>query len=158
MNKMYLVIGDWSYDGHGKYEKILVSVNKEVIKVQEAYKSSCKLTGISFNHSGDFTGKEEERGLKEAGKYRISAEYKDNSISKEVEAILCEYNYPMSKFDNYKDCFYLYQDSFVDLWFWFVGLSLPDLEWKKVEDDIPVINGYWDDNLNIQLGYGIFLD
>jgi len=57
MNKMYLVLGDWSDDGHGKYEKVLVEVNKTIEEVQNAYKNSCKLTGISFNGSNeDFTG------------------------------------------------------------------------------------------------------
>ena len=35
---MYLVLGDWSEDGHGRSQKILVNVNKSVSEVQQAYK------------------------------------------------------------------------------------------------------------------------
>jgi hypothetical protein len=35
MNKMYLVLGDWSDDGHGKYKKILVKCNKTVKEIQD---------------------------------------------------------------------------------------------------------------------------
>ncbi len=57
MNKMYLVLGDPSQDGHSQYDKVLFEVNKTLEEVQQAYKDSCKLTGISFNHSYDYTEK-----------------------------------------------------------------------------------------------------
>jgi hypothetical protein len=47
---------------------------------------------------------------------------------------------------------------FLYLWTEFVKLSLPDLIINKIAEDnsIPVINGYWNDNLNVQFGYGLY--
>ena len=33
MNKMYLVLGDWSDDGHGKYDNILLQSNLSVKEI-----------------------------------------------------------------------------------------------------------------------------
>ena len=51
--KMYLVLGDWSDDGHGKTDKILLESNKPVEEVQEAYRNSCKLMKIDFHDHDD---------------------------------------------------------------------------------------------------------
>jgi len=153
MNKMYLVIGDWSDDGHGKYEKVLVEVNKSVEEVQNAYKASCKLTGISFNGNEDYT--EQGRDWEEAGKYQIAVDYEESKLTKETEEILIKHNCPADILDTYKEEQYV--DTFVALWFWFVGLSLQELEYKVSKDDIPNINGYWNKNLNAGFGYGLYL-
>jgi hypothetical protein len=52
-----------------------------------------------------------------------------------------------------------YDDLFTEIWIWFVKLSLPEntiLEKADVKDKIPVINGYWNKNLNVQFGYGLY--
>jgi len=152
MNKMYLVLGDWSDDGHGKFEKILVEVNKTVEEVQNAYKASCKLTGIAFDHDEDYT--ETNRGWKEAEKYRIAVEYEDSNLSGEVLEILTKFGCPLKMLEYYNEdaC----QENYVKLWFWFINLSLPYLEYEIVADDTPNINGYWSKNLNASFGYGLF--
>jgi len=152
MNKMYLVIGDWSDDGHGKYDKLLVRVNKSVEEVQNAYKTSCLLTGISFNGNDDFTGR--KRTWRSVEKYLIATDYEQfGTLHDETKEILKEFNCPcIVDFEESAS------DTFPDLWFWFVKLSLPDLEYEIVQekDTTPVINGYWDKNLNVQFGYGLY--
>lgn len=150
--RMKLVLGDWSNDGHGQSEEIVIVANHSVEDVQQAYKDSCKLTGVSFNHNKDYT--EVKRDYDEAEKYRIATEYEDNCVSPEVVEILSKYE----GFDKFgmTDEYFSLDEIFSDLWFWFVKLSLSDLEYEIVEDTVPVINGYWNKNLNVQFGYGLF--
>jgi len=154
MNKMYLVLGDWSDDGHGKSEKVLVEVNKTVEEVQNAYKDSCKLTGISFNGNEDYT--ETGRHWEIANKYRIAVEYEDYKLSDAVLEVLEKFKCPKEIIENYNE--EAYEGNYIPLWFWFIGLYLPDLDYKIIKegDGIPCINGYWDKNLNVGFGYGLY--
>lgn len=154
MYRSYLVLGDWSDDGHGKMEKVLVETNHPVEKLQQAYKDSCKLTGISFNYNENFTGI--ERDWKEQDKYQIAVEYEDNSLSDECFDALNKFGFSEAFDVKSVDEFEL-GEQFTELWLWFVKLSLPDLVYNVVEDTIPTINGYWNKNLNVQFGYGLYL-
>ena len=159
---MYLVLGDWSSDGHGKYDKVLVESNKTVKEIQNAYKASCRLTGVSFNHNDDFTGR--KRDYKEKQKYHIATEYEQGfDVSDEAKQALRDAGFDVDK----HFAFGMDEDSdqiedndviFLHLWTEFVKLSLPDLIMNKIPEDnsIPVINGYWDKNLNVQFGYGLY--
>jgi hypothetical protein len=152
-NKMFLVLGDWSGDGHNISEKVLVEVNQTVPDVQRAYKASCKLTGVSFNHNEDFTGT--SRSYTIADNYRIATGYGSGlDITDEVAKAFKKHGI---EFEVNEDAGL--EEQFVKLWFDFVKLSLPDLEWRipKGKDEIPCINGYWGD-LNVQFGYGLYGD
>lgn len=158
--KMYLVLGDWSGDGHSISEKILMESNYPVDKVQQAYKDSCKLTGISFNHNEDYTGI--KRDWQERDKYHIATEYGKSDVSDECVEALAKHGLILPKKSDDKEAYYDYFDSdyywFTNLWTDFVKLSLPDLELtrSKEVDKIPVINGFWNKDLNVQFGYGLF--
>lgn len=155
MNLMRLVIGDWSDDGHGKSDEVLVNVNVSVEEVQNAYKSACRLTGISFNHNNDFTGR--KRNWEDQKKYHIATGYASGlwNISDECKKVLTEYGIDYeSIIEKDGDL----TEIFTELWFSFVELALPELKWsfQKEENKIPVINGYWNKNLNVQFGYGLY--
>ncbi len=165
---MHLVLGDWSDDGHGKHDKVLLESNVFVKEIQEAYKASCKLTGVSFNHNEDYT--ETNRPWEEADKYRIATEYEDGVLSKFVFDILSKHSLTKEMLkewdkDGYSDDseengIGLYIESYIQLWIWFVKLSLPNdtiLIPVNERDEIPAINGYWNENLNVQFGYGLYL-
>jgi len=155
MYQMYLVLGDWSDDGHGKSDKILVNVNWAVKNVQDAYKASCKLTGISFNNGEDYTGL--KRPFQIANNYKIAVEYEDSKLHENVLEVLEKFKCPTELIEYYKE--EAYDKNYIALWFWFVSLSLPGLEYTIDEkgDGIPCINGYWDKNLNVGFGYGLYL-
>lgn len=154
VNKMYLVIGDWSDDGHGKSDKILLEINHTVEEVQQAYKDSCKLTGISFNINEDYT--ERGRDWQEISKYQICCDYEDNLIKEETMEILEKYKCPLLN-NIKKDDKHIYdKDLFINLLMWFISLSLNDLKYEHIQDNVPVINGYWNNNLNVGFGYGIY--
>ena len=160
-HKFKLVLGDWSGDGHREYVNRVIECNHDVKTMQEAYKASCKKFGFSFNHNDDFTGI--ERDYMEAKKYQVCSEYEDNKVSEEVLQILDANNCPWRDLidekppEDISEGATIYLDGFVKLLMWFISQSLDEkLEWKESSDEIPVLNGYWDENLNIQFAYGLF--
>lgn len=167
MNKMYLVLGDWSDDGHGKYEKVLLQSNLPVKIIQEAYKDACALTGISFNNNEDYTNV--KRDWEEREKHQIATRYENSFVPKTCLAILESHGIqiedwytedPSNKYSKDKEGnLIIFQEDFVNLWIAFVKLCLPQdaiLQRAPQEEEIPVINGYWNKNLNTQFGYGLF--
>ncbi len=159
MNKMKLVLGDWSNDGHGRSENVLIESNLSVLEIQEAYKASCKLTGVSFNHTEDYTGIKRDY---HDDKYHVCVEHQDNFLTPETVDILKNHGLPdsfLNKLDVVfgSDGYYLYKESYIELWIWFVKLSLPSVAiLENVNDEVPVINGCWNKNLNVQFGYGLY--
>jgi len=160
MHQIDIVLGDWSNDGHGKSKHVSIMINKTKFEMQKAYKASCEKLLISFdNHN--FTGI--KRDWRDAEKYQIAAEYDEYVMTKEVARILFDNNCPIIKeaFDEdgeySEEGFYLDEDNIIELLMWFIQQSLPDFEWTKNGVVKPeVFNGYWDENLNIQIGYGLF--
>lgn len=175
MNLMKLNVGDWSKDGHNISEQVLLLCNKEVFQIQEAYKNSCKLVGLQFNNNEDYT--ELTRDIQGYDKYKklqsliLLNEYTNNYLNNYQIDLLSKYKGFSELFNEivyFEDYYYhseeddkLYIDNsrnFTKLFMWFVGLSLDSLVWEfyEKEDNIPNINGYWDKNLNVTIGYGIF--
>ena len=139
MYRMKLVLGDWSDDGHGRSDIILYECNHPVEKVQQAYKDSCKLTGVQFNINENYTGV--KRDYPEECKYQICTEYDSSEIPETAYNMLVEACIDMDSMGIIKDD--LDDTQFKELWWEFVKLSLPDLTYKEITDDTPVINGYW---------------
>ena len=151
--KVKLTLGDWSNDGHGKYEEIIYKSNYPVSVIRQAYKDSCKLTGVQFNHNEDYTGN--GVGTKHNSPYKIWTEYEDSSILEEAYEILKKYiEFP-------EDYYELDLDNNIDranLIMKFIGLSMPQ-DWKYehyIDDEIEPINGWWNKDLNVQFGYGLY--
>lgn len=150
-NKMYLTIGDWSGDGHSKYNKVLIKCNKTVDEIRQAYKDSVKLTGIAFDHRTP------------DARIRLFTKYEDCIISYENIKILkshgCLTDEIINTFEDGVDEYGTLQivpDDFPRLFFSFIMLSIPDLIWSKIYDDIPSINGFYNKDLNVQFGYGLY--
>ena len=151
MNKMYLVIGDWSQDGHNQSYKVLCESNKTLVEVQEAYKQSCKNTGVSFNHDEDYT----DLVLDHKHTNQVCTEYEENTISEENKKLLIEYGVVFDDNLDAED----FQEDFENVLLQFIKLADPSMvlnSMPKEKDIIPYINGYWDDTLNVQFGYGLF--
>lgn len=168
-NKMYLVLGDWSGNGHGKHEKVLLQSSSDVATIQQAYKNSGKLTGLSFNTNENYTGK--KRDYEEAEKYIIAADFEDSRLKPLHIEILAKHGLTEGKLRNFDeeeviDSDYQFGQEvfltpilFTNLWIWFVKLSDPFLELSRANksDDIPNINGFESSKvLNAHFGYGIF--
>ena len=171
-NKVVVTLGDWSDDGHGKYDKIELYISCTVKEMQEAYKASCKKTGISFNINEDYTERNKYPAYGQA--YQVCTDYEQNSISNEVRKTLTKFDCPWDTFEidgmddisesdyeneEYNDKNgYLDNHSFIKLLMWFISLSIENFEWRfpSKGEQPEYFNGWWDDNLNIQLGYGLY--
>lgn len=151
-----LTLGDWSNDGHGKYKEYNYISNYEVSKIREAYKKSCKLTGLTFNNNENYTG----RDLNYGSWRKIWTEYESYQIKEEAVEILKEYGLDIVEMygnsiviDNE---YVLNEEEAADLIMKFISLSMPkywtyELEQNKYEN----INSY-NTELNEQFGYGLF--
>jgi len=156
MNKFEISIGDWSGDGHDKFSVVLYSANRSVEEMQQAYKDSCKLTGIQFNYRANdqnYTDREDTNKW-----WQVCCEYEDNKIDNKAIEVLIKYDCPLEEFmglDHILD-----PESMADLIMWFIGLSISENEtefkWERVKENIPSLNGGWNKNLNVQFGYGLY--
>lgn len=151
-----LTIGDWSEDGHSQYDEFVYTSNKSLKEIQDAYKQSCKKTGVQFNHNTNYTGLEMDWQHPEYDDRHICTEYLSSTISKLAYDILSSF-FELDK--DFMECIDVEQ--FVVLITNFIKISLPDWEikeaaFKKSElRNVPAINGWWGD-LNHGFGYGLY--
>jgi hypothetical protein len=146
-------IGDWSNDGHSQCEIITISSNYPVEDLQNAYKASCKLTGVQLNHNEDYTGL--GIGRKYGHKRLICTEYEESCISSEALGILRDHG--LKDRALIEDGYFEGIEHFTEILLWFISLSLPnDFEYEYTRQDGEYLNGFWNDNLNVQFGYGLF--
>lgn len=157
-----LTLGDWSEDGHGKSKEYLFKSNYPVETIQEAYKTSCRLTGVQFNYNQDYT-----EGLCSGyGSWRqIFTEYEDSSLAPDAIIALREHGLDPAKYcsekytdeDLQEDNHMSFDvDGAADLIMAFIKLSMPkDWNYDKIKLESKAINGWWG-KLNHQFGYGLF--
>lgn len=140
-----LTLGDWSDDGHGQYEEIYVLSNYDVHAMREAYKESCMKTGLYFH---DIAIHPHWR--------KIWTDYHENNISENALKILEDYG--IIDKDEIPETEQYNVDQAAEIIMRFIKLSMPDdFKYKFVEIDATPINGWWNDELNVQFGYGLFL-
>lgn len=151
--KVKISIGDWSKDGHNQYEEFVFESNKTVQQIRQAYKDSCELTGLSFNDNENYTGLD----LGYSTDRQIATNYGEYKLSNLAKEVLTKFNIDYSKYEDNGE-----PEIFLNLLVDFIKLSLPDLlleeaSFKKSElKNIPPVNGWWNDELNVQFGYGLF--
>jgi hypothetical protein len=154
-----LVFGDWSGDGHNRYESFGIISNYDVSTIRKAYKDSCKLTGLTFNHNKDYTGLLQGR----YGHWRqLFTEYESSEIEPEACAILEQFGLiEKDDWDEEDDCgIAMDLEDVPDLMMKFIALSMPK-DFIYTFSDIGLlnaepINGFYNSELNVQFGYGLF--
>lgn len=159
-----LVLGDWSEDGHGESKDFCFECNHDVSEIRQAYKDSCKKLGITFNHNKNYTG----RKLSYRSKRMIWTEYEENDMSKTAFDALysagCFNGIPYEEWNYYDETRYYIGDlrDCAMLIMNFIALSMPeDFTYNPVDTSIAdtriaPINGWWNPELNVQFGYGLF--
>ncbi|MGG4105263.1 hypothetical protein AAXB25_15200 [Paenibacillus lautus] len=147
-------IGDWSDDGHGKYKVFEIESNYPAFDLQEAYKASCKLVGVQFNHNENYMGIPIDSYWDNPR--LICTEYEDSSLSEFARDALIEHGLDLDEIMEGGEGA-LWDETFTNLLLAFIGLSMPkDWEWNAIKDRSSYLNGFWNDNLNVQFGYGLF--
>jgi hypothetical protein len=154
MAKVKITIGDWSEDGHNQSEDFVFEVNKSVIEIQNAYKASCKLTGLIFDSNENHTNiKDLDWKHPEFEKRQVFVEYEQNTLSDFAKNIISNHGLKLPTGEPENFCYFMFE---------FIKLSLPDLtfeeaSFKKSELKlITPINGWWSKNCNETWGYGLF--
>lgn len=156
-----LVLGDWSEDGHGILKEVLIECNcNDVTDIQNAYKASCKKFGVQFNDDKDYTGK----NLPYGDPHFIWTEYGDSNMSVVAYDILnnagCFDGIDIEENDDgryYIDSIESGLEEHAKVIMNFISLSMPDdFTYQIIKKNYPCINGYWNENLNVQFGYGLF--
>lgn len=151
--KMYLPFGDWSDDGHGKYEKVLI----EAPSMEHLRKAQMEIEEI---YGEDFWRD-------------FAEEYENPTLSKKVQAALIDSSYPIERFAEFRDDCEIdkfnslndlfHSDYYIDYW---VNLNLVVdafiwlLNWKgaeitRDEEEIPMICNWTCPGFET-VGYGCF--
>lgn len=155
MNRFKIEIGDSSDYGHGKYENFIIESNYSVKEIRDAYKRSCRLTGVQFSYIGNnnHIGIELDWRNPEYDARAIAVEYESRTLSKLATDILIKFD--LINNDNYEDDQYYIEDTydFVHILLNFIKLSLPEFNYRIVSDNLEVLNS---GDLNVQFGYGLF--
>ena len=151
-NLLKLTLGDWSRDGHGYMEKFFIESNYNVHEVRQAYKNSCKKTGITFDGEDNYTGCNLDR---EPWRIPLTG-YWENTIEDKAVTELRRFGLLDRSFStgDLVDCEFA-----ADLFMKFISLSMPeDFHYEFVESVDPAepINGWWNSELNDTFCYGLF--
>lgn len=138
-----LVLGDWSDDGHGKTDIVMLASNLDSEEIAEAYEKASKKLGFNFIND-------------------VAADYEDNELPTDYLKKLVEYGLSLKQVFEYEydieraekalenedsEGVPLWPDSYTQIFLFIVKLGNPEFEFKILEDDT--------DRIDIG-GYGLF--
>lgn len=140
-HKLTLVLGDWSDDGHGKTDVVVIATNLDSDQFMEAYKKASKKLGFHFMDD-------------------VAADYEDRSLPTEYLQKLIDNGMELKEvFDSYEmkeakaalkdptaEKVSLWAESYTAILLFIVKLGNPEFEYKFVEDGSRINVG----------GYGLF--
>ena len=136
-------VGDWSQDGHNMCKNVTFFSSRPAEELRAAYHASVAKTGLTFDH--------QHKGE------QICTNYGDAALKPAVQDKLAALGFDLSRIEDVES---VQPAELADLVMWFVGLSLPDFEYTQKgrprQKDGKVLNGYWNKELNVQFGYGLF--
>jgi hypothetical protein len=143
MFEITMPIGDWSDDGHGKCIEVDFISNYDVNALRGAYRKSVETTNVSF----DFKSGNDA--------VKLCVNHGDSIIPANVMKQFVDLGYKETS-DLVGDTQFE-PELFGKLILWFIGLSMPDdWEWSIKNRNKVYLNGFWNDDLNVQFGYGMF--
>ena len=135
--RFYLPIGDWSNDGHGKSEMVLVKSNVPVGQAREAHFRIKEATGIDIHSFCD--------------------DYEDWAVPAEIVEKLNKLGFPFEVEEG--ESAYIEPDKMAALWMFLLQKANPAIRLKKDDEGIPMLPFYGSDEKGRhidQVGYGLF--
>lgn len=151
--KVKLTLGDWSEDGHERHDNYNYISNYPVNIIRQAYKDSCRKTGLTFNDREDYTG----LGLPYESPRKVWVEDMDCEISEEAYNILMSHGIDAAEYYEDDEMNVIETVDAARLVMDFIGLSMPkDWSYKLVEDDFEPINGCSNGEFDGRIGYGLY--
>lgn len=170
-NTFKWTLGDWSGDGHNQTSDVVFRTNNTADEIREAYWDSCVETGIAL-HRDDMLNHPSYRVMserKDVSKIhtRLFANYDDCQIHLDTLQDLIDLGFRHGaeilkvameeSVDGRVRSIYIGEDDLSEILFFYITLSLPGFEYEEVSPpQIESINGFWDEGLNVGIGYGIF--
>ena len=143
MYKFKIPIGDWSDDGHGKYEDYIISSNKPVEYVRNLYFQACDK--IEFSLDGNY----------KPTTLTPNAEYEDYEFSKKTLQALLDFGVKLKQ----EHIDYIREQESTDGTELLCEIILRFIETQdntlelRVIDDIPMFQFYGFDNEKRHIGY-----
>lgn len=116
MDKITLVVGDWSDDGHGKIENVYIESNLSAEEIYKAYKDGCKI--VRFDLSEDIA-----RGYEEC---EMSVDVFNKLTEHKIERFEAE-----GRYTNVQDFAYIY-------------LQIAEIGNEKFKWEYSLLNNYLD--------------
>ena len=151
--KMYLPFGDWSHDGHGQYEKILISAPSMDNLLNAQQKIKDKYGKFFFQH--------------------FATEYMDSSIGDDIWQALEDTGYlverliekdevndwtgvkSLAEIREYDESPSLSLDVIIDMFIWLLNYFGAEIVRLDLREEIPMINN-WTCSGFETVGYGCF--
>lgn len=128
-----LVVGDWSHDGHGKTDVVVINSNKTGDQIKGAYSAAVKMTGLNLG--------------------RQCEEYEDSKFKpafvRKCKELFANQPDALSEFVDVDDPeadaydeeeFYVDSDQFARIYLFIARMMLGDLEWEISRDNTSRIN------------------
>lgn len=135
-----LVLGDFTDDGHGITKEIRYMSNHDADTIWDAYKESCKKTGLCFN----------DNNLPDSEGWRqMFTDFDEYDLDERAADVLRDHGIEPADHSGNEGLIFT-PDSAAGLIMAFIALSMPD-DWTYVlvKDRFEMIN-------KIQMGYGLF--
>jgi len=140
-------VGDWSKDGHNQSDRYIFKATHSREDIVKAYLETCEKLGIRLH--------------KESNEWNVPnaffCQYEDDSMSEEEIEGLEEKGLDLSFLDKEEIWQGMLQFTPIDVFEMFMSMvkfSIP--EFRHEELDPPCINGWWNEDFNYQIGYGVF--
>lgn len=151
-----MTIGDWSCDGHNYYKKYAIKTNQSLLDIQKAYLKSCENAGVRFHHDRTANDNVTE----------ICTKYEQSTLNEQTVSKLIAFGVDAKKYISKDDDDYEFEDcqDFALMILEFTAQSLSDFTYeiitvnKSTLSQLKNINGFWNDVMNEQFGYGLFND
>lgn len=131
-NRIALVVGDYSYDGHEKSLSFFIDSNLALVDLKKAYKKGVKKLGINVRKD-------------------VATDCADNMITLDRWKYFANAGCTIIDETHFKNGVYEIWDTkiFVDLWLFTAHIGDPEFEYSLIEDE--------DASIGIG-GYGLFTD
>jgi hypothetical protein len=153
MNVYTAVIGDWSDDGHGKTETILVETNMSPNVIKRAYEKTAKKTKLRLQGESYSKGLEDCVGLfRDYEDNKMAAEQADALVAAGVNLHVVlgipkkEKVFTDEEYSRREDGLWFDSEQVLRLYLEMAKVNLPDLKYKFVKHK-ELVKG---------LGYGVF--
>lgn len=140
MHNIKFPVGDWSNDGHGQCEWVLLDSSVPVDDLREMYFNACSQSGIVFDRE-------------------ICSSYDDNQIEKKQLQKLGITKEEVSFDEEEYEDFGVTTELFMRIFIAWMKKHNPGLELTVIEDNMPIFSRYGFDAKKRHighLGYGLF--